>query len=217
MIKVLKVTGQATLSEKPDTFIISFPLETLDYSYTNAINRLNEKVKAIRDLLKDIGLDPLIMKTSSFSIRRKTKWKSRSEEYIFLGYEASHDTSIELPIKSNLMNKILNELSEEMNEIDFQISFILKDAQAFKEELLKKAIANAKSTAEVIAKASGVKLQEIINIDYSFNQIEFIHSDTEVIIHQSRTSEPSQIEPEDVKEEKAVTITWAIESNEDKV
>ena len=213
MSRTLKVTGQATVSEKPDTFVISFPIEILNYNYSKAINNLNEKVNILRKVLIDNDLDSLILKTYSFSVNRETEWNSDLKERKFLGYKASHHTRIELPIDKELMNKLLNDFTSKVQDIDFRVSFILKDTKSFIEDLLQKAIANAKSTAKIIAKASGVKLKEIINIDYSFNQIHFIESDSSIEIDNMCMSECApDIEPEDVEANKSVTITWLIES-----
>ena len=213
MSKTLKVTGQATVSEKPDTFVISFPLEILNYNYSKAINKLNEKVNVLRKVLIDNDLDPLILKTLSFSINRETVWNSDLKEYNFLGYKASHRTRIELPIDKKLMNKLLNDFTIKVKDIDFQVSFILKDSKSFIEDLLQKAIANAISTAKIISEASGVNLKEIVNIDYSFNQIHFIESNSSIeIVDMCMTELSPEIEPEDVEANKTVTITWSIES-----
>ncbi|MDP8267954.1 MAG: SIMPL domain-containing protein [Candidatus Tenebribacter davisii] len=213
MSKTLRVTGQATTSGKPDTFVISFSLEILNDNYSIAIKKLNEKVNILRKVLIDNELDPLILKTFSFSIYRETKWDSALSNDIFIGYKASHRTRIELPIDKKLMNNLLNDLTLKAKDIDFRVSFILKDTKSFIENLLQKAIANAKSTAKVISDASEVKLKEIISIDYSFNQIHFIESSSTIELASSRMLQSSiEIEPEDVKADKSVTITWLIES-----
>jgi len=50
-MKTLKITGKAVLKGKPDTFVISFPVEELRADHIDAMQRLNKKVEKLREVL----------------------------------------------------------------------------------------------------------------------------------------------------------------------
>ena len=210
-MRTLRITGKAVLSERPDTFIINFPIQEICGDHIDAMERLNAKVERLRDILSNNNLDPKLLKTSSFSVGKEKKWNSKSDEYINLGYKASHSVSIELPLNQELMNNILLDLATQDLDIEFNIDFVLKDTKTLIERLIKNAIENAKENAELIATSTGVKLKEIINIDYSFNEIRFIHSDLDMCLLESSEISLPDIEPNDVEAEKTITITWSLE------
>ncbi|MEA1973816.1 MAG: SIMPL domain-containing protein [Candidatus Cloacimonadota bacterium] len=211
MIRTLRVTGQSSLVGKPDTFVISFPVSVINKSYSTAIIQLNEKVNTLRNVLFDNDLDKSILKTSSFSVRRETEYDSKRKTYYFVGYKASHETRIEHQIDKELMNKLLNDLSLKMQDLEFDVSFLMKDSKIFLEKLLQKAISNAKHNAEIIAKASGVKLKEIVDINYSFNELHIIESNSRVEYLSEAVEYAPDIEPEYVEADKTITINWRIE------
>ena len=56
------------------------------------------------------------------------------------------------------------------------MNYTIKDVEAAKNELLGKAVAESKKKAQVLTDAAGVKLGNIISIDYSWGEID-IYSD----------------------------------------
>jgi len=210
-MKTLKITGKAVLKGKPDTFVISFPVEELRADHIDAMQRLNKKVEKLREVLVRNNLDPLLLKTDSFSIGKETKWNSNRGEDIFLGYKASHSASIELPINQELMNRLLGDLSTQKLDIEFKIKFVMKDSAAFIDELIEKAIENAKHIAGIITKSSGVTLKEIVSIDYSFGEISFLDDHSEMCIREDSPFSLPNIEPKYVEAEKTITLTWSLE------
>ena len=99
---------------------------------------------------------------------------------------------------------------------EFRISFILSDPEEAKNELLGKAVTDAKEKAEVLSRAAGLRLGEIQSIDYSWGRIDFEFSDVNYCLSPAdRTLEDSRamdidIDPDDIQVSDTVTVIWEI-------
>ena len=96
-------------------------------------------------------------------------------------------------------------------EVNFDIKYTVKDKEKVKNDLLEKAVEDATTKAKVLSKASGVKLKEILNIDYTWGEIN-ITSEPKIdwMMIKEETSYNIDIEAEDIDVQDTVTITWAI-------
>ena len=88
----------------------------------------------------------------------------------------------------------------------------MKDKEKVKNDLLEKAVEDATTKAKVLSKASGVKLKEILDIDYTWGEIN-ITSEPKIdwMMIKEETSYNIDIEAEDIDMQDTVTVTWAIE------
>ena len=71
------------------------------------------------------------------------------------------------------LGKILYALVQCELKPEFRISYTVKDPEAAKNELLGKAVKDAKEKAAVLSEAADVKLKDIQSIDYSWGEINF--------------------------------------------
>jgi uncharacterized protein len=212
MNRILRITGTGKISVTPDLANISFPVSTTKKNYKSAILSLNEKVNLLRDIVSKNGIDKNLVKTSDYNVHRETRYNEDTEEYDFVGFKASHSMSLELPLDNKLLNSLLMEIAESFRELDFSLRFTAKETEEHKQQLMESAIQNARASAEIIAKASGVELKEILHIDFSFSEHHIrhdYHMDASSMMIESNAM--SEITPEDIDEEKNITVTWRIE------
>ena len=107
---------------------------------------------------------------------------------------------------------------EETLHPKFQFSFFVKDVEASKNELLGKAVTDAKAKAEVLTSAAGVKLLDILSIDYSWGEIDFeispMRGDLGYGEYKMALAEPAgydiDIESDDIEVNDTVTVVWGI-------
>ena len=100
---------------------------------------------------------------------------------------------------------------------EFHLTYTLKDPEAAKNELLAKAVADAKEKAAILATAAGVTLKEIQSVDYSWGEITFesrpiepmMKTDGCCLMENARFD--MDIEPDDIEAEDTVTVVWEIE------
>ena len=212
--KIIKVKGVGRASMPPDMIKINIELRSLDDSYEKALQKANYDLENVRAALKEKGFNKEDIKTINFSV--DTKYENETTDFNskrkFVGYEIRHSLKVEFDNESQKLSGVLNALSESKSNPEFSIQYKLKDSTAFKEEILKNAISNSKQKATLIADASGVKLGEILSINYSFDEDEVYRSPLNLQRSMSLMSESVEIVPEDLEQTDTVDITWKIES-----
>ena len=96
----------------------------------------------------------------------------------------------------------------------FDITYSIKNKEAAKNKLLEGAVGDSKEKAKIIANAAGISLGEIVEVDYSWGEIQFLRSPVNVLkaasCYDEEESYPMDINPEDITVEDTVTVVWSI-------
>lgn len=212
--RIIKVKGVGKASITPDQIKININIKSSNASYEKTIEIANKDLGNLRNALKNEGFEKKDIKTISFNIN--TKYENESTDFNnykrkFMGYEVSHSLKIEFENDSDKLGRVLNGLAKLKTNPEFSIFYNLKDTTSFKNQMLKNAIADSKRKAEVIAEASGVRLGNIININYSLDEEEIYRSPLSLQKSMSIMSESISIVPEDLESTDIVEIAWEIE------
>ena len=100
---------------------------------------------------------------------------------------------------------------------EIRISYFCSDVESIKNQLLELAIKDAKKKAELLTSASGVKLCEILDIDYSWINVT-LESDNmrfcePMVLEECCTKGAYNVdfEPDDISTSDSVRITFRIE------
>lgn len=215
MKRKLQITGRGKLSIAPDTIILAFNASALEWEYEKAVNALNAKVEELRTIIEIQGIDRKDLKTKDFEIHKSTTWNRKTEKSEFNGYSASHSLELELPLDKSVINSLLSQIARKLDNLDFGISFGVKDASEHQQQLILQAIAKAKENAGLIAGATGVELLEILHIDYSFRELLIRSQRHDYPVYESNmlmeaSSPAPDFEPDDIDVAETVTITWRI-------
>ena len=211
--KVLKVKGVGKSHMSPDSIKINIDLRSSDLSYEKALELSNKDLEGIRKSLREEGFEKKDIKTNAFNV--DTKYENETTTFNskrkFAGYKIIHSLNIEFDNDAEKLNKVLNALARSKSNPEFSIRYKLKDATEFKEEVLKDAISDSKRKALLIAQASGVKLGEILSINYNSDEGELFNSPLSLQRNMSIMSESISIVAEDLELTDWVDITWKIE------
>ena len=215
MERTIRVKGKGKISVKPDTIKIMVKAEGLCWNYDETIEQSTQDTRILRDALKNAGLDPKNLKTTYFSIDSEYEsYRDKNDDYKekFVGYEYEHRTYIEFENDNKILGKVLYELAHCDVKVKFDINYTVKDKEKVKNDLLEKAVEDSTTKAKVLAKASGVKLKEILNIDYSWGEIDIYSSPMDDwMVCEAKSSYDIDIEADDIDVQDTVTITWTIE------
>lgn len=100
--------------------------------------------------------------------------------------------------------------SETMKFVNF-----IPPMQAVDAALLQSACANAKAKAEILTKASGVTLGELVSIDYNWGELHLYsptryEMDEACMMRASAAPTAMDIEPDDIDVSDSVTFVWEI-------
>ena len=95
----------------------------------------------------------------------------------------------------------------------------MKDQEAARNELIGRAVIDAKEKAKVLANAAGVSLKDIQSIDYSWGRIDFdvrpmrgdmLAEEEDVCCASAIPGYAMDIEPDDINISDTVTVIWEI-------
>jgi hypothetical protein len=125
---------------------------------------------------------------------------------------------IEFPSDNLLLGKVLYELARCSVKPEFSIEYTVSNPEKCKNELLEKAIGDSKVKAEVLTNAAGVDLGDIISIDYSWGEIDFVTKPVNEMMlkcyEAGENNEPSgydiDIEADDIDVTDTVTVVWGL-------
>ena len=136
-------------------------------------------------------------------------WKNR-----FLGYRFNHNMKLEFDADNERLGHVLYALGQTESRPEFRINYTVKDTEAAKNKLLAKAVADSKEKAKVLAEAAGVSLGDIVNIDYSWGELEIVSAPVERCMmsapNAAAGSYKMDIEPDDIDVTDTVTVVWEI-------
>jgi len=216
-MRTLKVQGKGEVSVTPDICKYSMLLTTKNCDYSSAYNVLNIAVDNFRERLVSIGISAEEIKTSDYSITAVTAYLREEGKYIPDGYQGTHRLSIKVPLDKERMNTVFNVLAygkglDPSCKTSISISFGISDPEAVKKQLLRNAVAVAKTNAETIADAAGIKLGQIASIEYGWSEVRFYN---ELDYEANSCCEgpapcPPDIQPNDMSTTDTVTVIYEI-------
>ena len=184
--------------------------------YDEVIEKSALCIKKIKEIVERAGLNDRELKTVKFDVDSKYEsYREKNGNYKsrLVGFQYTQKFYYWFNYDNIQLSKILYELSHCDVNVEFSIKHTVKDITAVKNELLSKAVQDSKNKAEILSKASGVTLGDIINIDYSWGEIEIYSEPIQnYCLAESTISEPYDIDIEvdniDVRD--TVTIVWEI-------
>lgn len=220
MNEMITVTGKGKISLPPDLIQINISLEIVRDGYEETMGGSAEYISILRDTLKTEGFEKEDIKTVRFNVdleyesyKERDTWKKR-----FVGYRCNHDLKIEFPSNSKRLAKILSLIARCPISPEFSIQYKIKDMEDAKNQLLAKAVEDSKTKAEILTKAAGVKLGKVININYSWGEIniysEPVIYDKAILCEESACSYDNSLDinPDDLDISDVVTVVWEIVS-----
>lgn len=216
MERTIRVKGKGKISVKPDMIRLDITANEVCKEYDEVIEKSAICIKKIKETFKKAGLNDKELKTVKFDVDSKYEnYCDRNNNYKsrLVGFQYTQKFYIQFPNDNLQLGKILFELSHCDINVEFGIKHTVKDITAVKNELLAKAVQDSKVKAEILSKASGVSLGDILNIDYSWGEIEIYSEPIQnYCLAESTISEPYNIdiEADDIDVEDTVTIVWEI-------
>ena len=216
--RIIRVKGRGNISVTPDTILLGIRLEGLRKDCESAMNLSAEQTRDTQEALKPLGFEQSDLKTLSFDIESKYR-TTRDNQDIFEGYEFTHEMKLEFPLDNSLLGKVLYALANSPADPEISLSFTVKDQEEVNNQLLEKAVEDAKEKAEVLTRAAGVTLGSILSIDYSWGVIEISSSNRYLksygYIEREcvRGAAPGlgiNLSPEDINLSDDVTVVWEI-------
>lgn len=223
MERTIRVTGKGMLKLTPDTVRLRMELNDTGKEYEAVFRKSMEHAEQVKEAFALLGFDKSDLKTIHFEVnteyeqyqdKRNNSWKRR-----FAGYKAEHVLKIEFARDRNILGKVLYVVAALPSRPEFRIEYTVKDTEAAKNELLAAAVKDSRTKAQTLTEAAGVKLGEIVTIDYSWGEVEFVSqpmsrlydADAGFGAAPEDGSYDFDIEPDDIDVQDTVTVVWSLE------
>ena len=209
----ITVKGKGNVRQKPDLVVITLHVESKHYEYEQAMDLASESIQSLASTVESLGFDRTDLKTTSFDIDTDyERYKDRYDNYQrrFIGYIVSQRLNLTFAFDSKKLGEVLKGIAESSANPRLSIGFSVKDQELLEEKLLIDAAKSAKRRAEILTKASGSKLGELLSIDYDWSELHFY---SEVNLRSDMLLEASalpEIEPEEIEVGDTVRFVWEI-------
>lgn len=212
----MRINGTGQMRVAPDLAVVSMTVKATDKDFNKAVKKLNEKTEQLNKKLLNAGFKKEEIKTSQLNVQENGQW--REGTYVDSGYVASQYIELRFKRDQQRMSKLMEAFSQEKGaEALFHFGFTLSDEarQQANEELIRKAIQDARNKATLIAKASGVKLGKIRNIVYGQPDYQPMPMyKTEAMAMSARGASDQampDIEVQEIEMQDTITIFWEME------
>ena len=222
-MRTIRVTGKGQLKVHPDMTVISIELEGRYPAYDDTLRHSSEDTEKLKSILAPFGFERADLKTVSFDIDteyesyEERQWKRTEYKRRLIGYKYTHRMKVEFESDNDRLGRILYALAACELKPEFRISYTVRDPEAAKNELLGRAVSDAKAKAAVLAEAGGVPLGKIQTIDYSWGEVRFEAEPMRRFAGGFECPDAApmvkfdiDIEPDDIEVSDTVTIIWEI-------
>ena len=213
-MRTITVKGTGNVSARPDYIILSLNIETLSKTYDRAMSEATERIERLQGAAVCVGYHKEDLKTTSFDVKtRYENVKDRQGNYKreFVGYACSYRLKLAFDFDSKQLAKVISAIADCGAQPELSIAFTVKNPARIS------ATENAIAKAEILCKASGSTLGQLLNIDYNWGELN-VYSRTsyevedciQPLMAMSKCSAP-EIEPDDIDVSDTVAFTWEIQ------
>ena len=215
-MRTIRVTGKGMIRVHPDMTRIMITLQGFDPEYGETLRRSSEETEVLRDALNGLGFDRSDLKTLSFDVETQYEYEDRTTyKKRFVGYTYEHRMKVDFESDNQRLGRILYVLANSPVCPEVKICYFVKDQEAAKNEMLAKAVTDAREKAVLLTQAGGVNLKDIQAIDYSWGEVRFESRLMECAPEApcrgiSGGSYDLDIEPDDIDMQDTVTVIWEI-------
>lgn len=174
--KTISVSGVASSSVKPDQLNINFGVETQEKTAKEALDSNSVQMNTVISAIKQAGISESEISTSSFNIypvyeSHEDKLTGRWTQEI-VGYGVSNIVTVQTAKLDSAASIIDNAVNSGVNRVDsVYFSLASSTQQKLKDDLLEKAVINAKIRAEKALKP----------LDYQIIGVKYVSLDEFVI------------------------------------
>lgn len=160
----ITVSGEGSVFAVPDMALITMGATAEAETAKAAMDQTSDITAAILEQLAGFDIAPRDMQTSDLSLQ--PVWSNRSESNgrpRIDGYQASNRVTVRIRNLANLgpvLDAVLTDGANRLNGLQFTVS----DPDPLMNEARRKAVADARAKAELLAEAAGVELGRLISL-----------------------------------------------------
>ena len=208
----ITVTGVGNGQFKADYVVIRMTVGSIGKDYEKAVAVANGKIAMLQSAIVGVGFEKEDLKTSDFSVNTRYNSVFKHGENIgsFEGYECRNNTEISFDFSEELLSKTLSSIAMSGAESEIDISFTVKNLELAKEQLLTLAATDAIRKAEILSKALGKKLGNLLTIKENGEYGNFVSECSYRIQRGIETNAVPTFAPTDITSSVNVEFEWEI-------
>lgn len=154
------VTGSGVVYAKADIANINIGFKTdIKKEAAEASIDSSEKMRAIIENLKDLGVEEKDIKTTNYSLKPVYKW-TENQGQVLRGYEVYQSVEVKVRDLEKIGEVISKSAEKGANQVG-NVSFSIDDEYQLKNEARELAIEKAKEKAVMMAEQAGMKLGKV--------------------------------------------------------
>lgn len=217
MSRTITVRGVGSVSVKPDYITLSMTIDSQDKSYDRATEEAARRIDILQDATVSVGYKKDALKTATFNVEtRYENVKDRQGNYKreFSGYACIYRLKLSFDFDSKQLARVISVIADSGAKPELSIAFTVKSPAKVNEELLISAAENTKAKEEILCKASGNKLGELLSIDYNWGELNIVSRTTyemedciPPMMAMSKCAAP-EIEPDNIEVSDTVAFVW---------
>ena len=219
MMRTITVKGVGNVSAKPDYISISMTIESVENDYDKAMDGAARRIENLKAAAVSVGYEKEALKTISFNVEtRYENVKDRQGSYKreFAGYACVYRLKLAFDFDSKQLAKVISAIANSGANPELSIAFTVKNPAKVSEELLESAAQNARAKAEILCKATGAELGQLISIDYNWGELNIVSrtsyemEDCLMPLAAMDKCCAPEIEPDDINVSDTAAFTWEI-------
>lgn len=219
-MKTITVKGIGKVSAPVDTVELSFRLWAKDKDYSQALDAAAKKVDALEKALAEAGFSAEDYQTTGFHVNAEYEGVHDEKgvyRNVFSGYVCSYEQQLRFAFGTVRIGEALNAVAESKAQPELNVSFTVKSPEELQTALLENAAENAKQRAQILCRASGVRLGELQKIEYDFSHLNFrsntmmdMECAAPMMAAQAKRSMANNLRPQDIDLQDSAVFVWEI-------
>ncbi len=215
MSGTITVKGVGRVKTSPDYVVISMNIISKNKSYEAAVDGANRRIELLEKSLSSAGYEKGSLKTLDFSVNTVYDNIEENGQYkrVFGGYSCAYDLKLSFDLSAEALAKTLNAIVNSGADAEFSITFTVKEPEKISEKLLASATENARGKAEILCKASGKELGELVSVVYNWGEINVVSDSNYRLMRAEAVPMASvpEFTPDDITSSDTVTFVWEID------
>ncbi len=209
----VSVTAQGTVSVKPDMAELQIRLTDTAKTAEKATSLVASKHKTVQAALQQAGIKADDIATRSFTVRQEWEWNNAARKRVFKGYTALHVLKVTVRTISKTGSAVDAAVQAGADEIPV-IGFTSSRFREKRREALAKAVANAKKDALAMARAAGMSLGPLLDLQTGARPLFPARNSVAGMAEKAMAPPvPTEITPGEQDITVTVTCTWSLAAN----
>jgi len=209
--RTLTVNGKGEMSAAPDVAYLNLAVETIAKSAQQAVKENAEKTNSVIEAIKaKLGENDKVS-TAGYNLSPIYEYNNQTNNSEFKGYKASNQIVVEV-YNLKQIGAIIDATAEAgLNNIQ-GLRFETTKSAELRKKALAEAVKDAKTTADVLAQAAGVKITRILQLSPSYDYPVPVYRDYAMSAKEGAAPPPpTPIEPGELTINATVNIVFEIE------